>query len=118
MRRAAVLLAALSLGGPAVAGLRAQAVAVRTIEGQSVQAVRFWETLGDPILARLITQALSANPDLQAVEARVGGARAERFEAALDLAPAVTASGGYTRQRISASSFPGFDGRPPDQGLW
>lgn len=76
------------------------------------------ETLGDTVLTKLIDQALAANPGLAAVEARVRGARADRFDAALDLAPTVTAVGGYTRQQISGATFPGLGGDLPSQDLW
>lgn len=74
---------------------------------------------GDPVLDELIATALETNPGVRAVEARIDGARAFRFEAALDLGPRVTAVGGYTRQRISGAAFPDFgDGRLPDQDVW
>jgi outer membrane protein, multidrug efflux system len=85
-------------------------------EGQT--EVDFWEGLRDSTLVRLIDEALEANPSLAAAEARIRGASAERFEAALDLAPTVTAVGGYTRQRISGASFPGLSGTLPDQDVW
>lgn len=130
MRRAALLLAALSLAGPGVDRLGAQDVGTPAARGPQSrareaardaampQAAGFWRMLDDPVLDRLVAEALSANPDLGAVEARVAGARAERFQSVLDLAPVVTASGGYTRQRISGASFPGLDGRLPDQEFW
>lgn len=77
----------------------------------------FWQTLGDSTLQGLVTRALDANRDLRAVEARVHEARAIRGEARLDLAPAVTMSAGYSRQRLAGASFPGA-GRLPDQDLW
>lgn len=72
----------------------------------------------DTTLTRLVAQAMEANPDIHAAQARIRGARAERFQTALDLAPTVTAVGGYTRQRISGASFPGLGGTLPDQDLW
>jgi NodT family efflux transporter outer membrane factor (OMF) lipoprotein len=77
----------------------------------------FWETLGDSLLTRLVAQGLQANHDVQAAVARVRGARAERSLARLDLAPTVTVGAGYTRQRLSSASFPGF-GTFPDQDVW
>lgn len=76
--------------------------------------------LGDTTLTRLIRQALSANLDVRSAEARVRGARAARTEAALDFAPTVTFGGGYTRERLSAASFPipGGSGSFPDQSIW
>lgn len=80
--------------------------------------VAFWQTLGDPTLERLVVRALEANHDLRAAEARVREANATRVQATLDLAPVITASGGYSRQRLSSASFPGAAGRLPDQDVW
>ena len=73
---------------------------------------------GDPVLDDLIAEALGANPGVHAVEARVDGARADRFDATLDLAPRITAIGAYTRQRLSGASFPEFGEAFPDQDVW
>jgi NodT family efflux transporter outer membrane factor (OMF) lipoprotein len=78
----------------------------------------FWRELGDTVLNRLMDQALRANLDLQAAEARVRGARAARAGAALDLAPTVTFAGGYTRQRLSTATFPIGLASFPDQDIW
>ena len=78
----------------------------------------FWIALGDTTLERLIRDALESNPDLHVVEAGVRSAGAERLRTALDLAPIVTAAGGYTRQRLSGSAFPGLGGSLPDQDVW
>jgi outer membrane protein, multidrug efflux system len=86
--------------------------------GSVADGLSFWDVLRDTTLVRLIDEALEANPSLAAAEARIRGARAERFQAALDLAPTVTAVGGYTRQRISGASFPGLSGPLPDQDVW
>lgn len=84
-----------------------------------------WQALGDTTLTRLAREALSANHDLRAAEARVRGVRAARREAAFDLAPTVRFSGGYTRQRLSSAAFPleggSFPDREvsfPDQDVW
>lgn len=85
----------------------------------AVASAQHVEPSGDPVLDDLIEAALETNPGVRAVEARIDGARAARFEATLDLAPRITAVGGYTRQRISGSAFPDFgDGRLPDQDVW
>ena len=78
----------------------------------------FWQSLGDTTLNRLIGQALDANRDIQAARARVRAARATRLNAALDLAPALTAFGSYSRQRSAAATVPGATGALPDQGFW
>jgi multidrug efflux system outer membrane protein len=83
-----------------------------------VEADGFWQALGDTTLSRLVSQALRANLDLQAAEARVRGARAARAGATLDLVPTVTFAGSYTRQRLSAATFPIGVGSFPDQDIW
>lgn len=77
--------------------------------------VEFWGGVGDSVLARLTTEALTANHDVRMAWARVQRARALRREAAFELAPIVTAAGGYARQRTASASF-GFD--VPDRDLW
>src|SRR5690606_19639420 len=99
MPRAAALLLALAAAAPPSAA-RAQE------RGVSASPLAFWQALGDPTLERLIGRALDANPDVRAVRARVGEARAARAAAALDLTPSVTASAGYSRQRLAAAAFP------------
>jgi NodT family efflux transporter outer membrane factor (OMF) lipoprotein len=80
--------------------------------------VAFWQTLGDSTLERLIGEALVANRDVRVALARARGARAARLDAALGLAPTITASGGYTRQRLASATFPGASGTFPDQDVW
>lgn len=81
----------------------------------------FWTTFGDETLAQLEQDALVANHDLRLALGRIIETRASRREALFDLAPRVTASGGYTRQRLSGSQegFPGqsFDIRYYDAGF-
>ena len=55
---------------------------------------------------------------MRAAAARVQGARSLRAESTFDLAPTITFGGGYTRQRISAATFPVAAQRFPDQGIW
>ena len=66
----------------------------------------YWEALNDTTLNRLLDRAMDGNLDLRTASARLDGAGASRLEAALDLTPSVTASAGYTRRRLAASSFP------------
>jgi NodT family efflux transporter outer membrane factor (OMF) lipoprotein len=87
------------------------------VTGPAAADTLVWPDLGDSTLTRLLKDAVSANLDVRAAEARVRGARAARTEAALDFAPTVTFAGGYTRQRLSSASFPGF-GAFPDQDIW
>jgi outer membrane protein, multidrug efflux system len=85
---------------------------------QALAQAEFWKELGDTTLNRLLDQLSRQNLDVRAAEARVRGARAARLNSALDLAPTVTASAGYTRQRISTATFPIGAGRFPDQDIW
>jgi NodT family efflux transporter outer membrane factor (OMF) lipoprotein len=78
----------------------------------------YWRSLGDSTLVRLLDQALRANLDVAAAESRIGAARASRSEARLDFVPTVTASAGYTRQRLAGASFPIVGGTFPDQDVW
>lgn len=94
------------------------AVLLLALVGEARAQVSTSGPLQDAGLSRLVEEAVRANPDLAAVRARIRGARAQRFQAALDLAPTVTASGGYTRQRLAGASFPGLEGPIPDQDVW
>jgi len=73
--------------------------------GTDVQG-SFWTHFSDPTLDRLIDQALAANHDLRIALGHLMEARAQRHEAQFDLAPTVTASGGYTKQRFPAVDSP------------
>ena len=72
---------------------------------QNVEA-RFWMQFGDDTLNRLVDEALLANHDLRIALGHLVEARAERRQAAFDLAPTVTASGGYTKERFAAVDSP------------
>jgi outer membrane protein, multidrug efflux system len=85
---------------------------------RALAQAEFWKELGDTTLNRLLDELARANLDVRAAQARVRGARAARFGAALDLAPTITAAGGYTRQRLSSATFPIGAGRFPDQDIW
>ena len=110
------MVVALAALGAALSPTRVAAQAAQ--RGAVSTDVTFWRSLGDTTLTRLIATALDANRDLRGVEARIQAARAARTDAALDLAPAVTANAGYSRQRMSSAMVPGAVGRPPEQGLW
>ncbi|HYB32275.1 MAG TPA: efflux transporter outer membrane subunit [Steroidobacteraceae bacterium] len=69
---------------------------------------KFWTQFGDATLDRLVDDALAANHDLRIALGNLLEARAERREAQFDLVPTVTASGGYTKERLSqVQSFTG-----------
>ena len=57
---------------------------------------------------------------MEAARARVGGARAARLGALLELTPGVTAVSGYSRQRVANGAIPGTPAglRLPEQDVW
>src|SRR3982074_903451 len=67
---------------------------------------KFWTQFGDDNLNRLVDEALDANHDLRMALGRLLEARAIRREAGFDLAPTVTAAGGYTKERFPAGNSP------------
>jgi len=107
---AGTLVALLLVGGAAQA---------RGQDRELAPPVAFWKTLGDTTLVRLVDDVVKSNHDLVAGRARLRGSRASRVQAALDFAPAVTATASYTRQRLASASFPGGFGTAfPDQNVW
>lgn len=107
MRSALLLAALLATGIPAHAQV-----------STDPSPAAFWEELGDPLLVRLIGDALEGNHDLRTVEAGLQSASSARTEAALDLAPTITSTAGYSRQRLASATFPGTSGSLPDQDVW
>ena len=67
---------------------------------------QFWTQFHDPTLDRLVADALLANHDLRIALGHLVEARALHRESEFDLAPTVTASGGYTKQRFSQVESP------------
>src|SRR5690606_390836 len=70
--------------------------------GEDARLTTFWTVFDDATLARLVDESLLANHDLRIALSRLNEARALRGAARLDLGPAITASGGYTDQRLAA----------------
>lgn len=68
--------------------------------------IAFWRQFHDPILDGLVGDALTANYSLRIALARLVQARALRNQSRFDLAPTVTASGAYTKQRVPAAESP------------
>src|SRR4051812_6876241 len=87
-------------------------------DGMAVADTITWPQIGDSTLVRLMKEAVRANLDVRAAEARVRGSRSARTEAVLDFAPTVTFAGGPTRPRIARASFPGGGGPFPGQNIW
>src|SRR6266404_2814075 len=67
---------------------------------------KFWTQFSDDTLNRLVDEALGANHDLRMALGHLVEARALRREAEFDLAPTVTAAGGYTKERFPAVDSP------------
>ena len=120
--RLSVLLAGLALAGCASVGpdYRAPTLAVPSAwnridpEAQPVihtEAPRdisaWWHHLNDPLLSRLVAEALQAGPDLRSAQARLRAARGRRVVAAADRFPGVTASASASRSDSSAQTFGG-----------
>ena len=68
---------------------------------------RWWHGFGDPVLDRLVADALAANLDLAQARARLREARARRGVAGAALAPSVDASLSGSRSRSSGQSGSG-----------
>lgn len=65
------------------------------------QLSRWWHSLGDPALTRLVDEAANNNLDLALARARLREARARRGIAGAELFPIVTARAGANRTRSS-----------------
>jgi multidrug efflux system outer membrane protein len=78
----------------------------------------FWKSFNDPLLDRIVEQALASNHDIRIAVTRLREARALRGETRLDLAPAITASGGRTESRTSARQAPEALGVSRDQDYY
>jgi multidrug efflux system outer membrane protein len=76
-------------------------------EGDAVE--RYWSGFSDPLLNRLIEDALAHNKSLAAAEANLRAARAARRLAGFDQYPTVTLSGSYTHNLDSQQQLPGVD---------
>ncbi len=78
---------------------------------------RWWETLDDPLLSRLMERSIAANQDLDQARARVREARARRGLAWSGYFPFVDASGGYSKSRSSADVGSGRESELYDVGI-
>lgn len=68
------------------------------------ELVRWWDLFGDPMLQDLVEQAVGANKDLKAAEARVREARALWRAAGVASWPSLGASGAFTHVHQSENS--------------
>jgi len=75
----------------------------------------FWKTFDDATLDELVAEALKENHEVRIALANLAAARAVHRESRFDLAPTVTANGGYTKEHLSVTQAAGF---PQDQELY
>jgi NodT family efflux transporter outer membrane factor (OMF) lipoprotein len=74
---------------------------------------RWWQQLNDPLLDRLVGEALAGSLDLRLAQARLRQARASRSQAVSGFFPALTASTGASRSK-SASAL----GAQPERTIY
>lgn len=89
----------------------------QTTFSQDDAIAQFWMQFGDPTLNTLIADSLQSNHDLRVAYARFTEARAARRESKFDLAPTITASGGYTDQKF-AQAQTGLDFGVPESKVY
>jgi multidrug efflux system outer membrane protein len=75
-----------------------------------VELAAWWKNFGDTNLDLLMVTAVQSNLTLRVAEARVREARFEKAAVSGALWPSVGASGGYTRSRYGAHTFPPLGG--------
>ena len=80
------------------------------VTAQPADLTQWWRQFNDPILSKLVEEAIRTNLDVQIAETRLRQARATRGIAVGGLWPGVTASGAY--QRLHAAST------TPDDQHW
>ena len=76
---------------------------------------RWWATLGDPTLEKIVDQALARNLDLRQALAGIEGARALLARAEALSTPALLAGGSVQRRRLSTNSPEYNPQRSPSQ---
>jgi len=82
-----------------------------TVYNTQDPVAQFWTGFGDETLNQLVADSLAANTDLRVALANVKEARAFNRESKFDLAPTITTSGGYTKQRLSTEQSAAVFGR-------
>jgi multidrug efflux system outer membrane protein len=80
--------------------------------------VAWWRQFEDPVLDRLIDQAISGSRDVKTATALLREARALYDQQTYDFAPTVTAQGGYNRQLLSKEIAPGGNRDQRTFGFW
>lgn len=94
----------------AAPGSLQEGVSSSDIYSHAPTQTEFWKQFDDPVLDSMVGDALTANYDLRIALGRLVQARALRNQSLFDLAPTVTASAGYSKQRTPAVESP--FGRP------
>ncbi len=87
------------------------------LAGERQDLSRWWRQLDDPLLARLIDEALSGSLDLKAAQARLRQARASRNQAVGGYFPTVAASTGASSNRQAEVINPNYVGTTYSAGF-
>lgn len=74
------------------------------LETPAPPPARWWESLEDAQLSRLVAQAFAASPDLQAAEARIRQSRALLVQRRVAALPGMTATGAALKGAVPANS--------------
>jgi multidrug efflux system outer membrane protein len=75
--------------------------------GEGEVIAQFWTLLQDPVLDRLVSDALAANKDLAQAAGNLQASRAAARLAGFDAFPTITAGGSYSHARASSDQLPG-----------
>ena len=75
--------------------------------GAGLDVANWWQQLGDPLLTRLIAEAMQASPDVQSARAKLRQARAQRRLAFGNLWPTIGASASAQHQELGQSGVGG-----------
>ena len=74
---------------------------------QAEAVAQFWTLLNDPVLDRLVSDALAANKDLAQAAGNLQASRAAARFTGFDTYPTINASGSYSRSLVSSDQLPG-----------
>jgi multidrug efflux system outer membrane protein len=75
--------------------------------GEGEVIAQFWTLLHDPVLDRLVSDALAANKDLAQAAGNLQASRAAARLTGFDAFPTMTAGGSYSHARLSSNQLPG-----------
>lgn len=74
--------------------------------GEGEVIAQFWTLLNDPVLDRLVSDALAANKDLAQAAGNLQASRAAARLRGFDAFPTITAGGSYSRALVSSQQLP------------